>query len=78
MFISWVITLFTLLSIIAYYSDQVEIGTLFQILLVYTYIKLLSTLICPGIPLAVGCTGTAPAPGLLPVAIVKVVNEPVT
>ena len=48
-------------------------------MLVYTYIKLLSTLICPGIPLAVGCDGTIPPPkGALPVEIVNVVNEPVT
>jgi hypothetical protein len=40
--------------------------------------KLLSTFICPGIPAEVGVDGTAPAPGLLPVTIVNVVNEPVT
>ena len=78
MFVSWVITLFTLLFSVLYYSDQVDNGTLFHILFVYTYTKLLSTLICPGIPAAFGPVGTwLPVNGALPVAIVNVVNDPV-
>ena len=78
MFVSWVITIFTLLFSILYYSDQVDNGTLFHILFVYTYIKLLSTSIWPGIPTAVGLEGTwLPVNGALPVTTVNAVNEPV-